>query len=136
MHRIAAIASVILGLVLLISWLPLSSEVSAQQTCTDQNIYGTAASKDRIEALRNADLAWGKEAGAKLQAKTTYHRNPSARCVAKGRPAEYTCTVSAKACASPPVIKGRRASSCWPHGECEICCEGPNGRMSCHAQCM
>jgi len=111
----------------------LAPSAGAQQKCSDEEIVGRATSKDRSEAVKNADSAWGREASAKLGARIVFHLNPRAMCTSGGSTTDYACTVSAKACTDPP--EARRASSCWPHGFCEICCENSDGSMNCYPQC-
>jgi hypothetical protein len=116
----------------------LACHASAQQKCSDETIVARATDKDRGEAFKNADLAWEKDASARLGTKVVYHVNPRAKCASSGGAGDYTCTVSAKACTNPPqATRVRRASSCHVSaGGCEICCFSPTlGETVCHPQC-
>jgi hypothetical protein len=112
------------------------SAAGAQEKCSDADIVGSGTGKARGDAFIAADLAWEKEASAKLGEKTVYHAEPRTKCSAKK--GEYTCTVSAKACTSAPERqRSARRSSCHVSASgCEICCYNPtSGGTDCHPQC-
>jgi hypothetical protein len=121
-----------LGLALIL--LPaLAFPAGAQQKCSDTNIVAEATAIDRNEAIKNADLNWGKEASVRMGTKTVYHGKARVQCKSAKGGAGYTCTVSAKACTAPVADKSRRGS-CWPHGDCEVCC-GDYPNLTCWPQC-
>ncbi len=118
-----------------------ASPAGAQQKCSDEDIVGSATSPDRAKAYVDANSAWQKEAVAKMGAKVVYHATPGTKCVSSKGASDYTCTVSAKACTSPPVeAKGKRSfgSRFQCHAAvCEVCCLDPSsGREFCRPICM
>ena len=130
MHRFSRLFVAALAICFTATFAP---NAGAQDKCTDANIVGTATAKERLEAMKEADGAWQKDAVAKLGVKAVFHQKPRAKCAAKK--GEYTCTVTAKACDKAQPRTGVAArSSCWPSGECEICCGGPSD-LHCYPQC-